>query len=176
MFICSSPLCFLLGDMCQFCVVQHSYQKCQLVKTGDASVSAKPYKLLPNILRRTPSEIDPPVTNQKGPHLIRETRIIQCSTAQRDPDQQHKPLAERRCRELVPMIEGDRETVTEHPEKPCSACQAGDEATAAALTRDLIVSNIRGSGLALLTKDRWFPPKAHHKIKEEKKLVFNTFM
>lgn len=135
--------------MCVSYVVRHSYQKCKLFEAGDGSVTAVGamlYNLLPTQLRGTPSEESTLDANQIGPQFINETRIQQCSFALDDPTQEHKPPTKRRCVELTHSDDEDPAAVTEHPEKPCSAFQVGEEAIKTALMTEMIVSDIRRIG------------------------------
>ena len=133
--------------MCRFTISTHTYSGCKLVEETQDETPTPRATFLGRItnafVTTTPGENTPLVTNEDGRHVITQKEIIQCSKALDDPAQNGKLPGERRCTKLTPLRK--EEGIPAEPplskfKGGCPACQAGEDAVRAALTKETIVS------------------------------------
>ena len=135
--------------MCRFTVITHTYSLCKLKEVTEGETLPAEAgilkKLTDAIIGSAPApENPPPVANDHGGHLIFEKGIIQCTEAVEDESQRRIPIHERKCRNIVPLRESDGVPINEAEVTKrtgaCPACQAGEDAIKAALSKESIVS------------------------------------
>jgi hypothetical protein len=132
--------------MCRFIETTHTYEQCKLLDDhpdGTPNPLAGFFGRLTNPLGNAPGANATPIPNQQEIHVVKEKQIIQCSRARRDPNQQNRPLNERRCSTPMPLNTADGVPAaigeTEHT-GICTVCRAAEDAIRSALTREVIVS------------------------------------
>ncbi|KAE8446096.1 hypothetical protein EG329_012604 [Mollisiaceae sp. DMI_Dod_QoI] len=118
--------------MCRYIVTSHTYSDCRFRKENLDETPNSFFdvfrRIIPNWNQIRGEQTDPPV--DRGPHLVKERRIIQCQKAVNDPAHSQIEPAQRKCLDPEPAIPEDETAVPGGTARRgvCRVCQAAEDA------------------------------------------------